>query len=199
MKLGIAELLKRDKHLFGLPNVLTLSRLLFLPFILYFLTLGNTWGDELAVLFMFLACVSDYLDGYFARKLDMISSFGSMLDPFIDKIMVGSVMLVLAYQKGLPAWFVMIVIFRDLFILVASLYVIKTKKYVAQSNMLGKYTTGSFAIVIILFTINVPVVKYIAMWIAIVLAPISLIKYIVSHKVTTSKKSPLNQFVETEQ
>ncbi|HPG39361.1 MAG TPA: CDP-diacylglycerol--glycerol-3-phosphate 3-phosphatidyltransferase [bacterium] len=197
MKTGVAELLKKDQHLFGLPNIITLSRLLFLPFIIYFLTLGNTTGDKLAVLFMFLSCVSDYMDGYFARKLDMKSSFGCMLDPFIDKIMVGSVMLVLACQKGLPAWFVIIVILRDLFILTASLYVIKRKRYVAQSNMLGKYTTGSFAIVIILFTINVPVVKYIAMWIAIILAPLSLIKYFMSHKETIIVKKSTREKLDS--
>jgi len=189
MKVGIKELLEKDKHFFGLPNILTFSRLFFLPVIVYYLSLGTKSGDKTAIVFMLIACITDYLDGFAARKLNMRSVFGTMLDPFVDKMTVAVVMLTLASHKGLPYWFVFIVIGRDVSILCASLYVIKMKRFVAVSNLLGKFTASSFAVVIILFTINVPVAKNVAMWISLILIPLSLIKYFISHKENIVKKS----------
>ncbi len=189
MKTGIKELLEKDKHFLGLPNFLTFSRLFFLPVIVYYLSQGTKNGDKIAIGFMFLACITDYLDGFAARKLNMRSVFGTMLDPIVDKLTVAVVMLTLAAHKELPYWFVFIVIGRDISILGASLYVIKTKKLVAESNLLGKFTAASFAVVIILYTINVPVAKNVAMGISLILVPLSSIKYFISHKENIVKKS----------
>jgi len=189
MKAGIKELLAKDKHFLGLPNFLTFSRLFFLPFIVYYISQGTKTGDKFAIGFMLLACVSDYLDGFFARKLNMRSVFGTMLDPFVDKLSVAVVMLALAAHKGLPYWFVFIVIARDISILGASLFVIKNKKFVAESNLLGKFTAASFALVIILYTVNVPLAKDVAIGISLILVPLSLIIYFITHKENIIKKS----------
>ncbi|MBN2410358.1 CDP-diacylglycerol--glycerol-3-phosphate 3-phosphatidyltransferase [candidate division KSB1 bacterium] len=189
MKTGIKEILEKDKHFFGLPNILTFARIFFLPFIVYFLSQATQKGDRIAIGLMLLACVTDFLDGYFARKLKMRSVFGTMLDPLVDKITVAVVMLTLAAHKELPYWFVFIVIGRDISILGASLYVIKTKKFVAESNLLGKFTAASFALVIILYTVNIPIAKDVAIGISLILVPLSLIKYFISHKENIVKQS----------
>ena len=191
MKNNIRELLAEDKNLFGLPNILTMSRLFFLPFILFFLAKGTRTGDGIALLFMLLASASDFLDGFFARKLNMKSQFGRMIDPLIDKLSVSSVMLLLAIKKGLPVWFVLVVIGRDLFILVGSLLVIKRMKTVAESNIWGKVTATSFAVVIILYTLQIPVLKNIAMWVSLILVPMSLVVYVSTHWSTVIKNSTI--------
>ncbi len=189
MKSSIRELLAEDKNVFGLPNILTLSRLGFLPFVLYFLWMGTTTGDRLALLFMLLASFTDFLDGFFARKLNMTSQLGRLLDPLIDKLSVASVMLLLAMKKGLPAWFVAIVIGRDFFILLGSMLVIKRKRTIMESNMPGKFTATFLALVIILYTLQVPIAKEIALWISIFLIPFSLIIYFFNHMETIIRKS----------
>ncbi len=145
---GLIQLIRNDRHNFGLPNLLTVSRLLFLPFIILFLSWRSPRGDVLAILFMFLCGLTDFFDGYLARHMDQRSHLGRMLDPLIDKISVGSAMLALAAYKELPYWYVLLVIGRDLIILISSLYAISKKQIIFESNTLGKWTLASFLVVI---------------------------------------------------
>ncbi len=177
MKIGLYDILRKDKHVVGLPNVLTVSRLLFLPIIAYFLQKQTTQGDWLAFLFIFFAGISDFFDGFAARKLKQVSETGKMLDPLMDKMLVGIIMLLLAAYKGLPYWYVWLVILRDLLILVASLYLIKQIRNIAQSNMLGKLTLTSYLIVIMLYTIGFTPLDRWFMWASVVLIPASVINY----------------------
>lgn len=188
---GIYHLFREDEHKYALPNFFTALRLVFLPFIIFFLYKGTRTGDIVALIFMFFACVTDYLDGHYARKLNKLSNVGRMLDPLIDKISVGSAMLVLACMKGLPYWYVFIVIARDLFLLFTSTLVISKKRLITESNKLGKWTSTLLALVVITFTLNVPVVKYIFMYLTLLLVPMTIIGYIRKYKneVYTKTKS----------
>jgi CDP-diacylglycerol--glycerol-3-phosphate 3-phosphatidyltransferase len=135
-------------------------------------------NDFLALFFLFLSGVSDYLDGYFARKLDIQSEFGRMLDPVIDKIIVGVVMLFLAAYRGLPYGYVIAVLSRDILILIASVYLLSRTKTISESNLLGKWTLFSYLLVIAAFIIDLGVFKYIIMWISAILIPFSFVKYL---------------------
>ena len=154
MKIGIFDILRADKHVWGLPNFITLARLAFLPIIIYFINQQTVKGDWLALLFIFCSGITDFFDGYFARKLNKKSELGKMLDPLIDKVLIGILMLFLAAYKDLPYWYVIIVIIRDILILIASLYLIKQLRNIAQSNMLGKLTLTSYVFVIMFYMIN---------------------------------------------
>lgn len=176
-KIGIVQVVRADPNKFALPNLFTLMRLLFLPFILHFLWKGTRAGDILALLFMLLASLTDFLDGYFARKLRKTSDVGRMLDPLIDKLSVDATMLVLAAQKGLPYWYVIIVIGRDLFLLLGGTFVISKKRFVVESNKIGKWTATLFALVIVLYTINIPYLKQALMYVSLIGVPITLIGY----------------------
>jgi cardiolipin synthase len=79
----------------NLPNVLTVSRILATPVICVLLYLGTPLGSWLALALWVYACVTDFLDGYLARTWQQQSSFGRMLDPIADKLLVASVLLVL--------------------------------------------------------------------------------------------------------
>ncbi|MBN1480389.1 CDP-alcohol phosphatidyltransferase family protein [candidate division KSB1 bacterium] len=181
-KSGLFQLIRNDENKYGLPNFFTLLRIAFLPFIIYFLELGTRAGDWYALALMFLAALTDYLDGHFARKLKKSSDLGRMLDPLIDKVSVGATMFVLAHMKGLPYWYVVIVIVRDLFLLITGTLVISKKHFVIESNKLGKWTSTIFAAVIISFTLDIPYVKYLLMYISLILIPVTVIGYVQKYR-----------------
>ena len=98
----------------NLPTWITLSRLLGLPFILYLLafpTEANLW---LAVGIFLLAAGTDWLDGYLARKLDLVTELGKFLDPLVDKLLVLGSLLALIQLQKVPAWGVCIILAREL-------------------------------------------------------------------------------------
>ncbi|MBN1464417.1 CDP-alcohol phosphatidyltransferase family protein [candidate division KSB1 bacterium] len=181
-KSGLCQLIREDENKYALPNLLTVLRLVFLPFIFYFLYRHSLTGDLLALFFMLLASLTDYLDGHFARKLNKQSQLGRMLDPLIDKLAVGTTMLVLAHIKGMPFWYAGMVIARDLFLLTLGLLVISKKQFIAESNKLGKWTSTIFAMVIITFTLNIPYVKYGLMYLSVLLVPASVIGYLYKYR-----------------
>ena len=79
----------------NLPNALTLSRILATPVVCLLLFAGSDFGSWLALSVWVFACVTDFLDGWLARTWQQQSSFGRMLDPIADKLLVSSVLLVL--------------------------------------------------------------------------------------------------------
>ncbi len=181
-KPGIYQIIREDEHKFALPNFFTLLRLLFLPFIIHFLRQDERLFDFYALVFMLLACLTDFLDGHYARKLQKTSDVGRMMDPLIDKIGVDLTMLTLAAHKGLPYWYVYIVIFRDLFLLFSGALVISKHRLVIESNRLGKWTSTLFAAVIIAYTINIPYFQQILMYITLFFIPATIAKYIKKYK-----------------
>ena len=180
---GIYHLIREDDNKYALPNIFTVLRLFFLPFIIYFLYRHTRTGDLYALLFMLLACITDFLDGHFARKLNKKSQVGRMLDPLIDKVSVGVTMLVLAHIKGMPYWYVAIVIARDLCLLILALLVISKKRFIVESNKLGKWTSTIFALVIITFTLNVPYAKHALMYLSVLLVPATLVGYLYKYRI----------------
>ncbi len=98
----------------NLPTWITLSRLCGLPFILYLLenpTATNRW---LAVGIFVVTAGTDWLDGYLARKLDLVTELGKFLDPLVDKLLVLGSMLALIELQLVPAWGVCVILAREL-------------------------------------------------------------------------------------
>ena len=79
----------------NIPNILTLLRILIIPIIIIFLEIDTKFYSWLALILYIIACLSDFLDGYLARKFELESSFGRFLDPVADKILVVSVIFIL--------------------------------------------------------------------------------------------------------
>ncbi|MBL95968.1 MAG: CDP-diacylglycerol--glycerol-3-phosphate 3-phosphatidyltransferase [Alphaproteobacteria bacterium MarineAlpha3_Bin5] len=97
----------------NIPNLISISRLLIMPSIVWFILSG-----ELAVAFwiFFVAAMSDAIDGIIAKKFDLVTQLGMYLDPLADKILLVSVYFTLGHQGFLPIWLVILVIFRDVLI-----------------------------------------------------------------------------------
>jgi len=102
--------------IFNLPNILTLLRILLIPVLVVVYYLPYDWMYPLSAGIYFLAGATDWLDGYYARRLGETSAFGAFLDPVADKVMVTTalVLLVSADQNWLLATAVIVIIGREI-------------------------------------------------------------------------------------
>lgn len=97
----------------NLPNKLTLFRICLVPVCLLLLCAGRYVGS--AVVFA-IACITDFLDGYLARKNKLVTTFGKFADPIADKLLTVTMMIFLAYVDMLPIWLPIIVVIRELIV-----------------------------------------------------------------------------------
>lgn len=88
----------------NLPNILTVGRLLSLPLLILFMMIDTSWAAWTALGIYTLGCITDWFDGFLARKYHLESAFGKFLDPVADKIFIASVLLTLLANTHLPAW-----------------------------------------------------------------------------------------------
>lgn len=97
----------------NLPNFLTLSRIFLTPLLVVVL-LTKIEGKEIyGALIFCVAALTDYFDGYFARKRNQVTTIGKLLDPIADKLLVSSVFISLVELKLAPAWMVVIIVGRE--------------------------------------------------------------------------------------
>lgn len=79
-----------------LPNILTLSRIFAIPFIIWCFYIDSFFAHVSATALFILACITDFLDGYFARQWKQVSAFGRFLDPVADKLLISTILLMLS-------------------------------------------------------------------------------------------------------
>ncbi|MEQ8634826.1 CDP-diacylglycerol--glycerol-3-phosphate 3-phosphatidyltransferase [Gimesia maris] len=104
-------------EIWNLPNLITVSRLV-LALVLFVIIYLEGWWKTSAAIFI-LAAATDFLDGYFARKYNQVTTLGRILDPFVDKIIICGAFIFLLERgpaTGINAWFVLIIIGREMFI-----------------------------------------------------------------------------------
>ena len=138
--------------MFNLPNKITLARIALIPVFMIIMLVPFQWGsvhigDESipvahltgAVLFI-IASTTDWVDGYYARKLNLVTNFGKFLDPLADKLLVSAALITLVQFDLAPAWMVIIIISREFAVTGLRLVLAGTGEVVA-ANMLGKIKT----------------------------------------------------------
>ena len=187
MNIHLIKLIREDRHNLGIPNLLSFSRLLVLPVIVYFITLESRRSDYIAFMLIVLSGMTDFFDGYFARKLKQDSHLGKILDPIVDKINVAVIMLFLAAYKQLPYWYVFFVIGRDVLIMLASIRILSKKQIISTSNIFGKITLTSYLLVILCELLQIKPANKIILWVSAVLIPVSLFKYSVFYRALMGK------------
>ena len=132
---------KRLGIIFTLPNLLTLFRIFVTPlfFILFFYFPTKVFSLLASLLFA-LASLTDFLDGYIARRWNLETSLGKFLDPLADKLLVAVALIMLIPLDRVPSWMVAVIIGRE--ILVTGLRVVAvTESMVISASRLGKYKT----------------------------------------------------------
>jgi cardiolipin synthase len=129
------------KDLLNLPNLLSLARLALVPVFLWLLVSER---HLLAILVLAVAGLTDFLDGYFARRLNLMTKIGMLLDPVADRLYILATLIGLSITGHIPAWLAIVIIFRDILMLV-SYPVLATLGYRSfQVHFLGK--AGTFAL-----------------------------------------------------
>jgi CDP-diacylglycerol--glycerol-3-phosphate 3-phosphatidyltransferase len=96
--------------MFNLPNLFLFYRILAVPVFIVCYALG--WQVAALVIFV-TAAISDFFDGYFARKLNLVNDFGKLMDPLADKILTAAAFICLAATGLIPAWVVIVIISRE--------------------------------------------------------------------------------------
>lgn len=122
------------KHI---PNILTIIRFIFIPFIVTALGINNYL---LALILFTLSSITDILDGVIARKYNVISDFGKLMDPLADKCTQLSVLLTLTIKGIIPFWIIVVLILKES-IMIAGASFLYGKKLVVSSKWYGKLTT----------------------------------------------------------
>lgn len=146
----------------NLPNRLTLMRLVMVPVIVVLLMLcqwkesaqdkGQLYG-LLAAVFFILASVTDYLDGLIARKKNIITLFGSFLDPIADKFLVVSSLVMLLSLGRVADWIVIVLILREMYMMSLRLFALNEEIHIPVVS-LGKWKTAMQMIAIPMLMIN---------------------------------------------
>lgn len=149
----------------NVPNKITLSRILLIPIFIIILSISYDWGawsigktslpiiHFIAALIFVLAAGTDWLDGYYARKYNLITNLGKFLDPLADKLLV-SAALILLIELGLtPAWVVIIIISRELAVTGLRLVAAGAGIVLAAGSM-GKLKTATQMIAITLLLLH---------------------------------------------
>ncbi len=125
---------KKKENIWNVPNVLTMLRAALIP---VFLVLYYTSRHYLALGVFLFASATDLLDGYIARKYNLVTNFGKLMDPLADKLMVISVLLVQTISGILPPAAVIVVVLKEILMVVGGIYMLK-KGIVVHSEVVGK-------------------------------------------------------------
>jgi len=135
----------------NLPNKLTLSRIVLTFAFILFLFSNGLVSKIIALATFILASVTDVLDGFIAKASNQITDFGKLMDPVADKILILSAFLVFVEMGIVPAWMVVIIVFREAAITGLRILAL-TKSKIIPSDLGGKYKTAwqAFAIFVIL-------------------------------------------------
>ena len=161
--------------------------MIMVPFLVVFML--TEWGGEanryISVGIFIAASVTDWFDGYLARKNNLVTNFGKFMDPLADKLLVCSALICLIELDKLPAWIVIIIIARE-FIISGFRLIAAENGVVIAANYWGKFKTVSQMLMIILLILNFSgifdVIETILIWLSLALTVISLLTYIMQNR-----------------
>ena len=173
---------KLFSHVWTIPNVLTMIRLLLVPVfvVVYFRTSAEPKYAALAI--FAAASLTDMLDGYLARKLNQITDFGKLFDPLADKLMVLSALVCQAVTGVFPWAAVIVVACKELVMVLGGLFML-SRDVVVYSNIVGKAAQVCFILSLILSFFHVPLAEWgtrldlILLWITVGLAILAMVVY----------------------
>ena len=171
----------------NLPNKLTIARVIMVPFLVLFMLteIGGEANRYISLIIFVAASVTDWFDGYLARKNNLVTNFGKFMDPLADKLLVCSALICLIELERLDAWIVIIIIARE-FIISGFRLIAAENGVVIAANYWGKFKTVSQMIMTILLILNIggvfDVLEQIFIWLSVALTVISLVTYIMQNK-----------------
>ena len=171
----------------NLPNKLTVLRVIMIPFFVLFMLMPELAGNASKYIALAIFCVAsftDFLDGYLARRDNLVTNFGKFMDPLADKLLVCSALICLIPR--LPAWVVIVIIARE-FIISGFRLVASDNGIVIAASYWGKFKTVSHMAMIILLILDFQnpvfgVITTVIVWVGVALTIISLVDYVWKNK-----------------
>ena len=171
----------------NLANKLTMLRILMIPVFIAVLVYSKDRDivyRYIALGIFVMASATDALDGYVARKYNMITDFGKLMDPLADKILVSSALIILIELGSISSWIVSIVIARE-FIISGIRLIATEKNIIIAASPLGKLKTVSQMLSVILMLLSIEAISCItdiSVWLMCILSVVSLLDYIIKNK-----------------
>lgn len=186
----------------NLPNKLTMLRVIMVPFFVVFLLMTPEHPEFKWVAFglFVVASLTDLVDGYIARKYNLITNFGKFMDPLADKLLVSAALVCLTALGFIPAWMTIVIISRE-FIISGFRLIAAERGTVIAAGWLGKWKTTVTMVMLAMMllavnTMGFPVnpaetmgvygiyvrITDILLWISVLLTVASLVDYLVKNK-----------------
>ncbi len=171
----------------NLPNKITVFRVCMVPVFLVFMLVPGIWaGKYIAAVIFAVASASDFLDGYLARRNNLVTDFGKFMDPLADKLLVCSAFICFVEFNTVPAWAVILIIGRE-FIISGFRLVAADNNIVIAANYWGKVKTVVQMVMCVLFIVDLDsvffnVMEQIFLYASVALTLISLCVYIYQNR-----------------
>lgn len=177
----------------NLPNKITLFRVAMIPiFLIFMLIPGIPNGTYIAAAIFIIAALTDLLDGYIARKHNLVTNFGKFMDPLADKLLVSSALICFVELSLIPAWIVIIIISRE-FIISGFRLIASDNGVVIAASWWAKVKTTVQMIMSVMLIINldfflINVLEQVIIYLAVVLTIVSLVEYMIKNKNVLKEK-----------
>lgn len=169
----------------NLPNKLTLLRIFLIP--VFVVVLLYEYYYYAAAIFV-VASITDALDGYIARKYNLVTNFGKLMDPLADKLLVTSALICLVELGDIPAWMVIIILSREFTISILRAVAASAGKVIAASPWGKMKTITQMVAIISILLKNYPfeLIHFpfdrVVLWIAVIMTIISGLDYVLKNK-----------------
>ncbi|AVP55825.1 CDP-diacylglycerol--glycerol-3-phosphate 3-phosphatidyltransferase [Clostridium tetani] len=172
----------------NIPNMLTLFRMFLIPIfiIIFFSNAENNLFYSICV--FLLAGITDILDGYMARKYNLITKWGIVLDPLADKLMLLTVLFCLSKANIIPMWVLIIISLKELLMIIVG-GILYNKNFIIPSNKFGKVSTLMFYISIFLLIFSKKLGRYL-LNLSVIMAIITFLNYLLIY---IKKKSNIKE------
>lgn len=174
------------RTLTNLPNVLTCTRMAIIPVIVFLLAAPTTSTSINAAFCLFvLGSITDLLDGILARRHNLVTSLGKLLDPLADKLLTSAVLIMLIPLMKVPAWLVFLIIGRDI-IITGLRAIAATQGLILNASRMGKNKMVSQTVALIFLLVCIPEVQHVLdslglffLWVSLFLGYWSALDYFV--------------------
>jgi len=159
-----------------LPNLISLGRIVLIAPIVVLYPNSNSETSWLVLGLIILSYVSDFLDGFLARKLGQQTRLGLILDPLADKLWTMVMIYLLVKYRDLEVWIALAIVGRDIWILIINSWVLWRRQPILPSDELGRKYMVICGLMIIGMTMNLPGMIWVA-YALIILIPVTLFVY----------------------